>query len=175
MRVAYADPPYIGQAQKHYSHDPNCREVDHKKLIEMLCADFDAWALSASSPSLKQILKLCPVGVRVAPWVKPFCAFKKNVNPAYTWEPIIFFGGRKRTKKQDTLRDWIAESITMKKGLAGAKPVKVCYFIFQFLNMQAEDKFTDLYPGTGIVTEAWESWKTQNMPQLELKNLRTHH
>ena len=32
LRVAYADPPYIGQARKHYSHDPRCAEVDHAKL-----------------------------------------------------------------------------------------------------------------------------------------------
>ena len=29
---AYADPPYIGQARRHYQQD----EVDHKKLIEQL-------------------------------------------------------------------------------------------------------------------------------------------
>ena len=34
--VAYADPPYIGQARKHYSHDPNCAEVDHAELIDRL-------------------------------------------------------------------------------------------------------------------------------------------
>jgi hypothetical protein len=27
MKFAYADPPYIGQARRHYSHDPNCAEV----------------------------------------------------------------------------------------------------------------------------------------------------
>lgn len=29
MRVAYADPPYIGQAMKHYGAQPNAAEVDH--------------------------------------------------------------------------------------------------------------------------------------------------
>ena len=66
MRFAYADPPYIGKARKLY----NCDEIDHKQLIETLNT-FDAWALSCSSPTLKQILVLCPDDVRVMAWVKP--------------------------------------------------------------------------------------------------------
>ena len=31
MKFAYADPPYIGQAKRHYSHDPLCAEVDHAR------------------------------------------------------------------------------------------------------------------------------------------------
>ena len=32
MRFAYADPPYIGQAKKHY----DCEEVDHWELTRRL-------------------------------------------------------------------------------------------------------------------------------------------
>lgn len=153
MKFAYADPPYIGQAKKHYSHDPQCAEVDHADLIRRLELEFpDGWALSLSSPSLRQILELCPEGVRVMAWVKPFCAFKPNVNPAYAWEPVIVRGGRKRTREQATTRDWLAESITLRKGLTGAKPKEFCYWIFDVLNIQPGDTLADLYPGTGIVT-----------------------
>jgi len=79
MRLAYADPPYIGQARKHYG--PDAREVNHELLVNHL-REFDGWALSASSPSLAKILPLCPEA-RVAAWVKPFASFKPNVNPAY--------------------------------------------------------------------------------------------
>ncbi len=160
LRVAYADPPYVGQARRHYSHDPRCAEVDHEKLIEQLQA-YDAWALSLSSPSLQGILPLCPAGVRVMAWVKPFCAFKVNVNPAYAWEPVIVKGGRKRTRQQITVRDWCSEVITLRRGLVGAKPLGFCVWLFQVLNLQPEDDFHDLYPGTGAVTEAWTAWKRQ--------------
>src|SRR3954469_12856448 len=74
MRFAYADPPYVGQAKKHYNHDPNCAEVDHRELVARLVVQYpDGWALSLSSPSLRQILALCPADVRVMAWVKPFC------------------------------------------------------------------------------------------------------
>lgn len=160
LRVAYADPPYIGQAKKHYSHDPQCAEVDHAELIERLNT-YDAWALSLSSPSLQQILALCPPDVRVMAWVKPFCAFKVNVNPAYAWEPVIVRGGRKRTRQQVTVRDWCSEVITLKRGLVGAKPVGFCNWLFQVLNLEPQDEFHDIFPGSGAVSRAWEAWKKQ--------------
>ena len=153
MKFAYADPPYIGQAKKRYSHDSRCAEVDHTELIQHLVSDYpDSWALSLSSPSLKHIIALCPDDVRVMAWVKPFCAFKANVNPAYAWEPVIVHGGRKRTREQVTMRDWISEVITLRKGLCGAKPKEFCYWIFDVLNVQQGDILDDLFPGTGIVS-----------------------
>lgn len=158
MKAAYADPPYIGQAKKHYSADPNCAEVDHQKLISDL-SQFDAWALSCSTPSLKIILPMCPDDVRIMAWVKPFCAFKANVNPAYAWEPVLVRTGRKRTRQQLTVRDWVSEVITLKKGLCGVKPEKFCFWLFDVLNMEPGDEFHDLFPGTGAVTSAFEKWK----------------
>jgi len=159
MIFAYADPPYIGQAKKHYSHDPNCAEVDHGALIVEMCQRYEGWALSCSTPSLRQILPLCPPEVRVGSWVKPFAAFKVNVNPAYAWEPVIFWGGRRRTRSQPTERDWFSHSITLKKGLSGAKPKKFCFWLFEFLGMTPVDTLVDLFPGTGIVGVAFEEWK----------------
>lgn len=153
MNFGYADPPYVGQAKKHYSHDSRCAEVDHTALVSQLEADYpDGWALSLSSPSLQQILAVCPPTVRVMAWVKPFCAFKVNVNPAYAWEPVIVRGGRPRTRKQVTVRDWLAENITIKKGLSGAKPKAFCYWLFDVLNIEQGDSLDDIFPGTGIVT-----------------------
>lgn len=158
-RFAYADPPYIGQAKRHYSHDPRCAEVDHAELIDRLCREFpDGWALSLSAPSLQQILALCPEDVRVMPWVKPFASFKPGVNPAYAWEPVIVRGGRKRTRKQPTVRDWVSANITMKRGLSGAKPQGFCFWLFEVLNLEPGDEFVDLYPGSGAVTRALEAW-----------------
>jgi hypothetical protein len=166
MRVAYADPPYIGQAMKHYGRDPNCAEVDYAQLIERLNG-YDAWALSLSSPTLKQVLAVCPDDVRIGAWVKPFCAFKVNVNPAYAWEPVIFRGGRKLTREQDTIRDWVSEVITLKKGLAGVKPERFCHWIFDFLGMIPGDELYDLYPGSGAVGYAWLSYCSS--PRLNLQ------
>lgn len=160
MKFAYADPPYIGQAKKHYKNDPRCAEVNHKDLIDSLCDNYpDGWALSASSPSLREVLSYCPTDVRTMAWVKPFCSFKPGVPVAYAWEPVIFRGGRKRTRQQVTVRDWVSANITMKKGLCGAKPETFCYWLFEVFNIQIEDTLDDLYPGTGVVIKCLEKFK----------------
>jgi hypothetical protein len=157
MKFAYADPPYLGQAKKHYSADPQCAEVDHVALLHRLeSGEYDGWALSCSSPSLGYILSLCPASVRVGAWVKPFAVFKPNVNPAYAWEPVIFNGGRKRTREQLTVRDWVSVNITLKTGLVGAKPEAFCLWVLSWLNVQPDDTFDDLYPGTNAMARALE-------------------
>ena len=153
MKFAYADPPYIGQARKHYK----CAEVDHAVLIERLCDEFaDGWLLSCSTPSLRQLLPMTPKYTRIAAWVKPFAIYKPNVNPAYAWEPVLFNGGRKRPRTEPTVRDWFSCNITLRKGLVGAKPEKVCEWLFSLLGARPlEDEMHDLFPGTGIVGRTW--------------------
>lgn len=157
MRFAYADPPYIGQARKHYSHDPQCAEVDHAELIERLNT-YDGWALSLSSPTLKIILPLCPDDARVGAWVKPFAVFKPGVNPGYCWEPVIFRGGRKLGRESRTVRDWVQANAILKGrgGLHGTKPDEVSWWIFAMLGMESGDEFHDLFPGSGAVGRAWQ-------------------
>lgn len=165
MRFAYADPPYLGHA-KFYADHPEHAKYDtlaaHADLVARLEAEFpEAWALSCTTPNLWDILPLCPrpPRCRVAAWVKPFASFKPGVNPAYTWEPIIFAGGRKRGADENTVRDHHAAVITLRRGLVGAKPESVCWWLFDLLGANADDEFVDLFPGSGAVTRAWESWR----------------
>lgn len=167
MKFAYSDPPYFGccSLYKHYHPDGHCwdEESTYGFHIAMLNREYpDGWALSASSPSLRMLLSKCPDDVRIAAWVKSFCAFKKGVRPAYAWEPIIFRGGRnpangykhappERNGKQNTPKDFIVEPITLQKGLVGAKPERVCRWILDLLNVQIGDEVADLFPGTGIM------------------------
>ena len=153
MRIAFADPPYIGQAKKHY----NSEEVDHKALLGQLEV-YDGWALSLSSPTLQEILALCPSGVRVGAWVKPFCSFKPNVNPAYAWEPVIFKPARDRGRNKLTVRDWVSANITLKRGLSGVKPDAFSFWLFEILGAEPTDEFIDIFPGTSSVSKAWDKW-----------------
>jgi hypothetical protein len=155
MKYIYADPPYVGQARKHYK----CEEINHAELIMQLQDESDGWALSCSSPSLPLLLPICPDGVRVMAWVKPFSIFKPGVNPSYSWEPVIVKLARKRTRQQPTVRDWVSVNITLKKGLVGAKPPDFCFWLFEVLNLTPEDEFVDMFPGTGIVGACWEEFK----------------
>ena len=105
MRIAYADPPYLGCA-KIYGDDLTYDDPEaHRALIGRL-NEYDAWALSLHAPSLFVIRPMCPPDARVLIWCKTWV----NLGPAdisgflpYAWEPVIVRGGR---RPPDGLRDW---------------------------------------------------------------------
>jgi hypothetical protein len=180
MRFAYADPPYLGQAKRHYGDRPDYGgEVDHAELITRLVRDYDGWALSASSVSLVTLFRLqtnsgayvLPETVRVGAWVKPFASFKPGINPAYAWEPVLFVPGRNGMRDVPTVRDWVSANITLETGVHGAKPPQFSLWIFDLLGMTPQDDFDDLYYGSGAVTQAWRFWRAVKLdehPQLPL-------
>jgi hypothetical protein len=154
VNFAYADPPYLGQGTR-YGFPEWDTVAAHQDLISRLVREYpDGWALSCSTPSLCDLLPLCPRDVRVAAWVKPFASFKPGVNPAYAWEPVLFRGGRKRDRRQPTVRDWHSENITLKRGLVGAKPPAFGAWIVALLGATIGDTIDDLFPGTGAVSRS---------------------
>lgn len=159
MKLAYADPPYIGCAHLY----PEKQEVDHEMLVDLLEAGYDGWVLHAAATAQSAAI-LAPlmykVGARQCAWVKPFAAFKRNVPVGYAWEPVYIKPMRKPvvSKRIVPLRDFISEPITMKRGLTGAKPEKVCHWAFEIAAARPDDELFDLYPGTGAVTAAWRTW-----------------
>lgn len=163
MKLGYADPPYPGCAHLYKDHPDFAGEVDHAALIERLQSEFDGWLLhtSATPEALALIAPLVAgTGARWMSWVKPFAAFKRNVPVAYAWEPVIVKPARKPVvSKRLVMRDWVDCPITMKRGLTGAKPEKVCHWAFEMLAAWPTDELVDLFPGTGAVTEAWKSWQ----------------
>ena len=158
MKIAYADPPYIGCAQKRYGDPTYDDPEEHFALIYELERKYDGWAFSLHEPSLRVILPMCPEGVRVAAWVKPFAVFRRGVDPAYTWEPVIYKSAREWNPLQHTVRDYVSCNITMKKGTIGAKPKDFCFWIFDLLGMTPEDEFYDLFLGSGSVTKFHKEW-----------------
>lgn len=163
MRIAYADPPYPGCAHLYRDHPDYAGEVDYVELLKRLLDEYDGWCLHISSVALLHFnLIPLPREVRVMVWVKPFAAFKRNVSVAYAWEPVLVKAARKPVVKEGmTYRDFISESITLRRGLTGAKPERVCHWLFEVMGCEPEDELCDLYPGTGAVMRAWESWKAQ--------------
>jgi hypothetical protein len=166
MFFAYADPPYVGQAQRHYGAE--AKEVNHAILLRTLQRDFDGWAYSLSSTSLIYLLRLqdadgyvVPQDTRIGAWVKPFASFKRGVDPAYAWEPVLFHTCRKWRRDQATCRDWISANITLKRGVSGAKPEVFNFWLFNLLGMTPSDEFVDVFPGSGAVSESFASWRAE--------------
>lgn len=163
MRFAYADPPYLGCCDFYGHHHPDglCWDdlATHKLLIERLAAGYpDGWALSCTTPSLRDLLPLTPPDTRIGAWVKPFHVFKKGVRPAYAWEPVLFRGGRNQNPpvppkggEQITPNDFVSAPITLRKGLTGAKPEVFCRWVLDLLGYVDGDELADLFPGTGVM------------------------
>lgn len=194
IRIGYADPPYLGCCRL-YNHehtddmlvarkgdrpfDDRCWDdlATHSALIDWLGAEFpDGWAMSATSGSLREILPLCPPGVRVGAWVKPFHAYKKGVRPAYSWEPLIYTGGRQLavappkggkavTPKDHVLADPDATraNIVLRKGFTGAKPEGFCFWLFNLMGLTRGDELVDIFSGSGMVADAWAKWCDMNV------------
>lgn len=164
MKIGYADPPYIGCAHLYKDQPDYAGEVDHVALIERLQSDYGGWVLHAAATP-RSIATLAPLvektGARWCSWVKGFAAFKRNVPVGYAWEPVIIKAGRKPvvSKRLTPMRDWINCPITLKRGLTGAKPEAVCHWAFELLGACPGDDLHDIFPGTGAVSAAWNTWE----------------
>ena len=192
MRFAYADPPYPGKARKYYrDHADYGGEVDHRELIERLEAEFpDGWALSTSAGALQEILPMCPKprsrgaagggcgeSLRLLAWCKPV-AQQGMGGPRYGWEPVILRGGR-RERAFGNPRDWLVCSPDLYTFRArpaghvtGAKPPPFLTWLFGCLGARPGDELIDLYPGSGAVARAWESFSAQ--PELDFAAARSN-
>lgn len=176
MRVAYADPPYLGCCRL-YGHQHSgypikgCWDLvaTHRDLVRWLSDEFpDGWALSLHSQSLKSMLNLCPSeDVRIGAWVKPFAAFKANVTPAYAWEAVIFRGGRRRGRDEWSGRDWVMALPPVFSGEAppgtplGMKPRAFCWWLIDLLGLRRDDELVDVFPGSGVVGRTWQEFRRQ--------------
>lgn len=160
MKIAYADPPYLGMGKKMYGklHEEAAIWDDpqsHISLMQKLEKEYDAWAFSMTSTSLSILSPHVPEGSRFACWVKPFAAWRPNHRVQYTWEPIVFKTERSKGGKEiPSVRDHISCNIAMKKGLQGAKPDAFNDYILELLGWQPGDTVDDLFPGTGGLAEA---------------------
>jgi len=162
VKVAYADPPYPGQAKRWYvAHEDYAGEVDHGDLLQRL-AGFDAWALSTSAPALRDVLPLCPENARVGVWYRSNSEHPGNRGTWWwSWEPVIFVSARPPMVATRDFCSHHKEQGFLGSTIPGQKPKAVCEWIFRLLGLEPDDELHDLFPGSGAVTRAWESWRNQ--------------
>lgn len=169
LRLAYADPPYPGNAHLYRGHRDYAGEVDHAALIHHL-AIYDGWALSTSAAALPVVLALCPPGVRVAAWHRGERPTASRW-PLNGWEPVIYTGGRpidpahadlrQDRRRVDSLVHGVAPMTTLPGRVIGAKPAAFCRWLFHLLGAAPGDTLDDLFPGSGVVTRAWHTYTHQ--------------
>lgn len=156
MRLAYADPPYPGKAHLY----PENQEVDHRALIQRL-EEYDGWALSTDETNLQFVLSLCSYGVRVLAWCKPDAV--PFHGPWQSWEPVICRPARPERAK---LRSYYegnapARGFCGERSFTGSKPEGFCEWVIRCLGADPADELDDLFPGTGVMSRTWESFRRQ--------------
>ena len=174
MRFAYADPPYPksqnvkarNNAIRYYGRD--C-QVNHEILVGTLESECpDGWALSTSTTALHDLLPLIPRPYRILSWVKRQSAMQQW--PMYAWEPVILRRGREpRTSKDRTFpRDWVQADRDPHNRFTGAKPPAFCFWLFDCLGVEPGDDLWDVFPGSGVVGRAFETYKRQAQAHVDL-------
>jgi hypothetical protein len=162
MRIAYADPPYPGQAKRWYGGHPDyAGEVDHSELVARLNG-YDGWALSTSAAALQGILALCPAGVRVAVWYRSNSEHPGNRGTWWwSWEPVIVCPARPPAVATRDMLSHHKEQGFLGSTIPGQKPRAVCEWLFALVGARPDDELHDLFPGSGAVSRAWEAWRNQ--------------
>lgn len=162
MRIAYADPPYPGQAAKWYADHPDYRgEVDLAELLVDLDG-FDGWALSTSAAALKDVIGLVSGEVRVAVWYRPNSEPPGNRGTWWwTWEPVVVRPARPPASATKDHLSFHKEQGFLGSTLPGQKPRPVCEWIFALIGAKPDDELVDIFPGSGAVTRAWDAWRRQ--------------
>lgn len=165
--LAYADPPYPGNARLYRDHPDYRGEVDHAALIRRLADEYDGWALSTSAAALPAVLALCPPGVRVAAWRR---GERPTVSrwPLSAWEPVIYCGGRpddpsasRPARRVDSLVNGVSPLTTLPGRVTGTKPAAFCHWVFELLGAAPGDVLDDLFPGSGVVARAWAAYSAE--------------
>jgi hypothetical protein len=168
LRLAYADPPYPGNARRLYGEHPDfAGEVDHATLIRRLSIEYDGWALSTSAAALPAVLAECvaqDLAVRVAAWVKGRARPHPTARVRQAWEPVVWIPARQVVRDvgrrvEDALVGVASRRRpTLPGAVVGMKPPAFCYWLFDLLAAAPGDTFDDLFPGSGIVGWAWASF-----------------
>lgn len=179
MRLAIADPPYLGRADRWYGdgrgsgkkratggrdgrkpdYHPNAAAWDqpeeHARLVERLTADFDGWAIAGASDYVRLLLEAAPAAATLGIWHRPN-AMPGGGRLLRSWEPVVFLVPESRRDRASgiTVRDVLTEPVRQ-QGFLGSKPPAWTAWVLNVLGYNADtDTITDLFPGSGAVANA---------------------
>ena len=181
MRLAIADPPYLGRAELWYGgkgrakqgsagracgrgdlageYHPDAARWDdpetHNRLMLDLEADYDGWAMAASAKTITQLD--IPRRARIAIW-QVTNAIPDGSRVRSTWEPVIVRvpEGRRAHGTGPMVADVLTAAHPM-ANFVGTKPVAWTHWVLDMLGYRSdEDELVDIFPGSGAVGRAAE-------------------
>lgn len=177
MKLAIADPPYLGRAARWYGegrgggagkgkpdYHPSAAEWDdphrHEQLVRDLTTDYDGWAIAAAAQTLGSYLAVVPEDARVMVW------HRENAAPSGSrvrnvWEPVIVKiptarrGYTSGMGVHDVLRCGQGRGVRAGDRFTGAKPEEWTRWVLTVLGYDPSiDTVDDLFYGSGAVAQA---------------------
>jgi hypothetical protein len=177
MKLAIADPPYLGRASRWYGdgsgdgygkgradNHPEAHKWDdpqtHIDLVTELESNYDGWAIALTVHSLSTYMKVIETdsrnGIRVMSWIKPI-AIPSGSRIATSWEPVIVRVPKERKgwKSGKRMKDHLIANPTL-DSFRGSKPLEWTTWVLDAMGYQEGDIVDDLFYGSGAVTQVIE-------------------
>ena|SRR5689334_679168 len=172
MRLAIADPPYLGRADRWYGSGRGHRRgagraaaheaagewddpATHGALVARLEAEYDGWAIAAAADSVPVYASFLPPSVRMCIWVKGN-AIPSGSRLANQWEPVFVRlpPGRSAHGTGPGISDVLTAGISYRHNYVGSKPYAWTHWVLDQLGYQPSDELHDLFAGSGAVAFA---------------------
>ena len=184
MRLAIADPPYLGRAAlwyggQHHRHrgtpgrakgrgctsaeyHPDAAQWDdperHRALMTDLDLHWDGWAMAASAKTIDQLLPhATALGARCAIWVVSN-AIPDGARVRSVWEAVLYRVPASRRAVGTGMRVTdVLRAPHPVSGFVGAKPSQWTTWVLDLLGFDpATDSVDDIFPGSGAVSAVIE-------------------
>lgn len=127
----------------------------HQALLEHLMSEYDGWAIATSADGL-DVYRPLPLPARVMVWVKPN-AIPGGHSLRSMWEAVIVGVPEGRSNRRGGMVDDVLTARAPTTGFPGAKPAEWTRWVLDALGYDPTvDSVSDLFPGSGAVTEALE-------------------
>ena len=177
LRMAIADPPYLGTAKRFYAKEGEAYEKGleyksngnddahlwddveaHKELLESLQDNFDSFAIAMNVHSLpiylKKVKPSSDSGFRVCSWIKTNSA-PSGSRIRNGWEAVLIYNHPTRRSQQSgtRTRDYLIANAP-REGFIGQKPYEWTEWVLELLGYKEGDGIADLFIGSGSVTSA---------------------
>lgn len=172
MKLAIADPPYLGRARRWYGdgrghsggrgradEHPEANKWDdpkaHELLVDELEAEYDGWAIAMTPDSLSTYLRVAPVASRVASWTRGN-AIPSGARVRSLWEPVLVrVPDERRAHGTGAIVDDVLTAGITPGGFPGRKPEAWTHWVLTMLGYDPEvDELVDVFPGSGAVAAA---------------------
>ena len=174
MKLAIADPPYLGRANRWYGdgcgdgkgigradNHPEAKLWDdpktHQNLVKQLEENYDGWAIALTVHSLSTYLEVIKTdsrnGIRVMSWIKPI-AIPSGSRISTSWEPVIVRVPKERRGHNSgkRMKDYLIAN-PKQNGFVGSKPDEWTKWVLDAMGYQNGDTVDDLFIGSGAVSQ----------------------